>query len=153
MNKQSDGLSTVEEVEALADQLSVIADELHQRIMEEIRQDRDKAPSATRQAALRALFDQELVLRQRANGLYADAAGLIVSSLGQSQQHLADLTTKAAEKIRKIGLIKDISGLVASVLGLAGAVASGQASAIIVALEKIKNKVEALEAHKVRKTA
>ena len=153
MNKQSDGLSTVADVEALADQLSVIADELHQRIMEEIRRDRDKPPSATRQAALRALFDQELVLRQRANGLYADAAGLIVNSLGQSQQHLADLTTRAAEKIRKIGLIKDISGLVASVLGLAGAVASGRPPVIIVALEKIKNKVEALDAHKLKKTA
>lgn len=153
MNKESDGLSTVEDVEALADQLSVIADELHQRIMDEIKQDRNKPPSATRQAALRALFDQELVLRQRANGLYADAAGLIVSSLGQSQQHLAGLTTKAADKIRKIGLIKDISGLVASVLGLAGAVATGQPPAIILALEKIKNKVDALDAHTVKKTA
>ncbi|MBZ2207045.1 hypothetical protein [Massilia soli] len=153
MNKETDGLSTVEEVEALADQLSVIADELHQRIMDEIRQDRSKPPSATRQAALRALFDQELVLRQRANGLYADAASLVVSALGQPQRQLAELTTRAAEKIRKIALIKDISGLVASVLGLAGAVATGQPAPIILALEKIKNKVEALDAHQVKKSA
>jgi hypothetical protein len=153
MNKEADGLSNVEEVEALADQLSKIADELHQRIMKEIQQDRSKPPSATRQAALRALFDHELVLRQRANSLYADAASLIVKSLGQPQRHLAELTAKAAEKIRKIAVLKDMTGLVAGVLALAGAAATGQPAPIILALEKIKHQVEALDAHKVKKTA
>lgn len=153
MKKEADGLSTVAEVEALADQLSAIADELHQRIMKEIQQDRSKPPSATRQAALRALFDHELVLRQRANGLYADAASLTVTALGKPQRHLAELTAAAAEKIRKIAVIKDITGLVAGVLGLAGAVATGQPAPIILALEKIKHQVEVLDAHKVKKTA
>ena len=153
MNKEADGLSTVEEVEALADQLSLVADELHQRIMKEIQQDRSKPPSATRQAALRALFDHELVLRQRANGLYADAASLIVTSLGKPQRHLAELTAAAAEKIRKIAVIKDLAGLVAGVLALAGAAATGQPAPIILALEKIKHQVEALDAHKVKKSA
>lgn len=153
MKKEADGLSTVEEVEALAGQLSLIADELHRRIMKEIQQDRSKLPSATGQAALRALFDHELVLRQRANGLYADAASLIVTSLGKPQRQLAELTAAAAEKIRKITVIKDMTGLVAGVLALAGAAATGQPAPIILALEKIKNQVEALDAHKVRKTA
>lgn len=153
MNKEADGLSTVEDVEQLADQLSKIADELHQRIMKEIQQDRSKPPSATRQAALRALFDHELVLRQRANSLYADAASLIVKSLGQPQRHLAELTARAAEKIRKIAVLKDMTGLVAGVLALAGAAATGQPAPIILALEKIKHQVEALDAHKVKKTA
>lgn len=153
MKKEADGLSTVADVEALADQLSVIADELHQRIMKEIQQDRSKPPSAARQAALRALFDHELVLRQRANGLYADAASLIVISLGKPQRHLAELTAAAAEKIRKIAVVKDMTGLVAGVLALAGAAATGQPAAIILALEKIKHQLEALDAHKVRKTA
>lgn len=153
MNKETDGLSSVAEVEALADQLSLIADELHKRIMKEIQQDRSKPPSATRQAALRALFDHELVLRQRANGLYADAASLVVSALGKPQRHLADLTTRAAEKIRKIAVLKDMTGLVAGVLALAGAAATGQPAPIILALEKIKNQIEALDAHKAKKTA
>lgn len=153
MNKEADGLSTVEQVEALADQLSLIADELHQRVKQEIEQDRDRPPSATRQAALRALFDNELVLRQRANSLYADAAGLIVASLGKPQAHLAELTAAAAEKIRKIAVIKDMTGLVAGVLALAGAAATGQPAPIILALEKIKHQLEALDAHKAKKTA
>ena len=153
MNKEADGLSTIEEVEALADQLSRIADELHQRITKEIQQDRSEPPSATRQAALRALFDHELVLRQRANSLYADAASLIVKSLGQPQRQLAGLTARAAEKIRKIAVLKDMTGLVAGVLALAGAAATGQPAPIILALEKIKHQVEALDAHKVKKTA
>ena len=153
MNKEADGLSSVEEVEALADQLSLIADELHQRIMKEIQQDRSKPPSATRQAALRALFDHELVLRQRANGLFADAASLVVSSLGKPQRHLAELTTAAAEKIRKIAVVKDLAGRLAGVLALAGAAATGQPAPIILAREKIKHQVEALDANKVKKTA
>jgi hypothetical protein len=153
MKKDVDGLSTVEQVEALADQLSLIADELHQRVKAEIEQDRDRPPSATRQAALRALFDNELVLRQRANSLYADAAGLIVASLGKPQAHLAELTAAAAEKIRKIAVIKDITGLVAGVLALAGAAATGQPAPIILALEKIKHQLEALDAHKAKKPA
>lgn len=153
MNKETDGLSSVADVEALADQLSLIADELHKRIMKEIQQERSKRPSATRQAALRALFDHELVLRQRANGLYADAASLVVSALGKPQRHLADLTTQAAEKIRKIAVLKDMTGLVAGVLALAGAAATGQPAPIILALEKIKDQIEALDAHKAKKTA
>lgn len=153
MKQDADGLSTVQQVEALADQLSLIADELHQRVMQEIQQDRDRPPSATRQAALRALFDNELVLRQRANSLYAEAAGLIVASLGQPQRHLAELTAAAAEKIRKIAVIKDVTGLVAGVLALAGAAATGQPGPIILALEKIKNQLAALDAHQVKKPA
>ena len=38
------------------------------------------------QATARALLEDELLLRQRANGLYADAATFIVKSLGKSQQ-------------------------------------------------------------------
>jgi hypothetical protein len=153
MKKETGGLSTVEEVEALADQLSVIADELHKRIMKEVQRVRGEAPSATRQAAVRALFDNELVLRQRANSLYADAASLIVAALGQPQRHLAELTTAAAEKIRKIAVIKDMTGLVAGVLALAGAAATGQPAPIILALEKIKHQLEALDAHQPKKTA
>lgn len=153
MNKEADGLSTVEHIEALADQLSACADELHKRIMHEVQQRRGQQPNATRQAALRALFDDEMILRQRANGLYADAAGLIVGSLGKSQRHVAELTTAAAEKIRKIAVLKDVAGLVAGVLSLAGAAATGQAGPIILALEKIREQLAALEAHQPKKTA
>ena len=51
--------------------------------MKEIQQaPRQAAQRDAAQAALRALFDDELVLRQRANGLYADAASLSSSVAG-----------------------------------------------------------------------
>ncbi|RJG20471.1 hypothetical protein [Massilia cavernae] len=153
MNKEADGLSTVEHIEALADQLSICADELHKRIMQEIQQHCGQPPSATRQAALRALFDNEMILRQRANGLYADAAGLIVGSLGKSQRHVAELTAAAAEKIRKIAVLKDVTGLVAGMLSLAGAAATGQPAPIMLALSKIKEQLAALEAQQPKATA
>ncbi|MGZ8291886.1 MAG: hypothetical protein ACXWVG_02455 [Telluria sp.] len=152
MKKEPDGLSTVEQIEALADQLSVCADELHKRILQEIQDGRGQT-SPARQAVVRAMFDDEMILRQRANGLHADAASLIVGSLGQSQRHVAELTAAAAEKIRKIAVIKDLTGLVAGVLSLAGAAATGQGSGIVTALEKIKQQLDALDAHKAPKPA
>lgn len=151
MKKEAGGLSSVEEIEALADQLSACADELHKRIMKDMRDHKGERASASEQATLRALLDDELILRQRANSLYADAASLIVSSLGKSQRHVAELTAAAAEKIRKIAVIKDMTSLVAGVLALAGAAANGQPAQIILALEKIKHQLEALDAHKATK--
>ena len=89
-----------------------------------------------------------LLLRQRANGLYADAATYIVKSLGKSQQGIVALTTAAAGKIRKIALIGDVTGLVAGLLSLAGAAATGQAMPIIMALDKIHKQMKAIDSHK-----
>jgi hypothetical protein len=100
------------------------------------------------QASARALLEDELLLRQRANGLYADAATFVVKSLGKSQAGVVALTTAAAEKIRKIALIGDVTGLVAGLLGLAGAASTGQAAAIILALDKIHTHVKDIETHR-----
>jgi hypothetical protein len=147
MNKETQGLSTVEQVTALGDQLTLFADELHERILKEMRSHKG-GPTEAQQAALRALFDHELELRQRANSLYADAATLVVASLGQSQRNVMALTAAAAEKIRKIAVIKDMTVLVAGVLALAGAVSSGQPAGILAALGKIKQQLAALDANK-----
>jgi hypothetical protein len=88
------------------------------------------------------------LLRQRANGLYADAATYIVKSLGKSQQGVVALTTAAAEKIRKIALIGDVTGLVGGLLSLAGAAATGQAVPIVIALDKIHTHIKDIETHR-----
>jgi hypothetical protein len=102
--------------------------------------------SDAEQATARALFDDELLLRQRANSLYADAATYVVKTLGKPQQHVLELTAAAAEKIRKITLIGDVTGLVGGLLALAGAAATGQAAPILVALEKIRVQLKAVAA-------
>jgi hypothetical protein len=142
------GLASVAQIVELADQLSACADQLHERIMRDIRVHDGGAVPAQVQATARALLEDELLLRQRANGLYADAATYVVKSLGKSQQGVVALTTAAAEKIRKIGLIGDITGLVAGLLQLAGAAATGQAASVISALDKIHTHIKAIDASK-----
>lgn len=154
MTKEDNGLSTATQVEALADQLSTCADELHTRLKREAANmagmpsdaPGDNAAWARRHAALEALFDDEQVLRQRANGLYADAATAVVRNLGKPQQHLIALTHAAAGQIRNIGLIGDAVGLVAGLLALAGAVASTQPTPILKALETVRVQLKAVKA-------
>lgn len=154
MIKPDHGLSTITQVEALADQLSSCADALHARLKREAASlanapsdgSDDGAAWARRHAALEALFDDEQLLRQRANGLYADAATAIVRALGQPQQQLIALTNAAAEQIRKIGLIGDAVGLVAGLLALAGAVATAQPKPVLAALETIRVQLKAVKA-------
>ena len=118
MTNDDNGLSTATQVEALADQLSTCADELHTRLKREAASmagmpsdaPGNHAAWARRHAALEALFADEQVLRQRANGLYAEAATATVRNLGKPQQHIIALTHAAAEQIRKIGLIGDEIG-------------------------------------------
>ena len=147
------GLASVPQIVELADQLSACADQLHERIMRDIRAYDGGIVPAHVQATARALLEDELVLRQRANGLYADAATYVVKSLGKSQQGVVALTTAAAEKIRKIALIGDVTGLVAGLLQLAGAAATGQAASVITALDKIYTNIKAIEAHQPAKPA
>ena len=147
------GLASVPQIVELADQLSACADQLHARIMRDIRAYDGGIVPAHVQATARALLEDELVLRQRANGLYADAATYVVKSLGKSQQGVVALTTAAAEKIRKIALIGDVTGLVAGLLQLAGAAATGQAASVITALDKIHTNIKAIEAHQRAKPA
>ena len=145
---KDDGLASVGQVVELADQLSACADQLHERIMRDIRVYEDGSVPYRVQAAARVLLEDELILRQRANALYADAATHIVKSLGKSQQGVIALTSAAAEKIRKIAVIGDVTGLVASLLHLAGAAATGQAIPILMALDGIRAQVAVLEAHR-----
>ena len=145
-NPDQNGLASVAQVEALADQLSACADQIHARVMKDIKAHAGGPFSDAEQATARALLDDEVLLRQRANSLYADAATYVVKTLGKPQQHVMELTAAAAEKIRKITMIGDVVGLVGGLLSLAGAAATGQAAPILVALDKIRTQVKAVQA-------
>lgn len=150
------------DIEALADSLSASADALHARLMRAIRQrspatDASDASDATHgtdpgqqaepaftQAAAQALFENEVILRQRANGLYLEAATLAAAGLGGLQQQLLDVAAQAQEKIRKIDRIKDLIALTGELLSLAAAVASGAPERLVAPYEKLKVRVEGL---------
>ena len=132
------GLSSMQQVVELADGLSTIADRLHERILREIRSYDGRGVPVQVQDAMRRLLDDEMALRQRANTLYADAAAFVIQGLDQPQSRVNALTAAAAEKIRRIGVIGEVTGLVGSLLSLAGAVATGQPTPIVLAIEKIQ---------------
>lgn len=146
MTTEPNGLSSAAQIEALADQLSACADELHKRVMKDIHGHNGGPVSDAEQAIARALLDDEMLLRQRADGLYADAAAYTVQALGQSQQQIVKLTADAAEKIRKITKIANAASLVGGLLALAGAVAAGQTVAIVKAIEKVSKQVKLVQA-------
>ena len=128
------GLSTPAEVEALADQISACADQLHARL------------EAAAAAAAGASLPAAAAARQRANGLYADAAAAIVAGLDEPQREVIRLTAAAAEKIRSIARLGDTLGLVAGLLALAGGVASAQPGPVLAALETIRLQLAAVKA-------
>lgn len=145
---QEKSLSRTQHVVELADGLSHIADQLHERIMREIRSyDGRRVPTQV-QDTMRQLFDDEMVLRQRANSLYADAAAFVIQGLDQPQSRLVALTADAAKKIRRIAVIAEMTGLVGGLLQLAGAVASGKPTPVALALEKLRLHATALDALK-----
>lgn len=146
-------LSSVAQIEALADQLSLCADDLHARVMKDIRDNKERPHSEAEQALARSLLEDEVMLRQRANGLYADAATYVVTSLSTSQAQLMQLTADAGEKIRKIGRLRDAANLVGGLLMLAGAAATGQAAPIVRAVERISKSIKRINASAPNKAA
>ncbi len=141
-------LASTDKIVELADHLSACADRIHERVMQEIRGYNGQPVPDNVQASARALLEDEVLLRQRANSLYADAATFIVKGLGKPQAQLVKLTADAAEKIRKIGVIGEAAGLVGGLLALAGAAATGQPMPILAAIDKIEKHGKALNALK-----
>jgi hypothetical protein len=146
----AEALSTAKQVEELADKLSACADSIHERVMRDIRRSQEQHHGEvpeSEQSVARALLDAEVELRQRADRLYADAAACVVSSLGRSQQHLVALTLDAAKKIQNIVRIGDGITLVARLLGLAAAAATGQVLPILAALDQLKTQLDVVAMH------
>ena len=135
---RTNALSNMQYVVDLADSVVCIADDLHERILLEIASYNGRTMPDAQKALMRTLTDNELLLRQYAHALYANAATFVVYDLGEPQHRLMALTAEAAEKIRRIGIIGEAAGLVGGILLLAGSIARGQFSQVGAALEKIQ---------------
>jgi hypothetical protein len=135
---RANALSNMQCVVDLADSVVCIADDLHERILQEIAGYNDRTLPDAQKALMRALTDDERLLRQYAHALYADAATFVIQDLKEPQHRLMALTADAAEKIRRIGVIGEVTGLVRGILLLVGSIARGQFSQVGAALEKIQ---------------
>ena len=87
-----------------------------------------------------------MALRQRANGLYLDAAELAGAGLAGLQHELLELTAQAQDKIRKINRLKDMIDITADLLALGAAVAAGKPEHLAAPVEKIRRHLADLKA-------
>jgi hypothetical protein len=140
----AEALAGARQVEELADRLSACADSIHERVMRDIWRRQGGPVPEQEQVLARALLDAEIELRQRADRLYVDAAACIVGALGRPQAQLVKLTADAAARIGQIVRIGDGITLVARLLGLAAAAATGQAAPILLALDRLKAQVDTM---------
>ncbi|HEX8602635.1 MAG TPA: hypothetical protein VF774_08310, partial [Pseudoduganella sp.] len=136
------GMTTVADLEALADSLSDSADALHRRIMAAIRKNSSTAAQAQAQvishAEAQGLFEQEIALRQQANALYADATKAATAGLALPAGELLDLAARARDRIGRIDHAKELAGIAAALLGAAAAIAALRPEGLAPALEDLK---------------
>jgi hypothetical protein len=140
-------------VEALADSLSICADELHERIMRAIRQ-RPPAGSAGRAAQdlahgitqedAQSLFDQEVLLRQSANRLYVEAAILATAGLDAVRHDLMDVTAMARDRLRHVAKVQGLVALTADLITLTGALTAGNAAQWPSAIRDVRTRLQSL---------
>jgi hypothetical protein len=132
-------LSTQKQVEALAEQLTACADAIHSRLMNAIKKKEIDRVQA------QAMFQDEALLRQRANGLYIDAAKCLVEGLARSQASLLGTIDLAAREIRSMKNIASTIDLVADILVLAAAAYAAKPGPILAALKEIRDDIQALD--------
>lgn len=140
-------------IEALADSLSACADALHERIMRALRQRQPGAATGSAepelahgitQEAAQALFDQEVLLRQSANGLYVQAAVLATAGLGNVRQELMDVTAMARDQLRHVATMQALAALAADLVTLAGAIAAGKPEHWPAAVQAVRGRFKTL---------
>ena len=122
----------------LADRLTQSANALHERLRQAIQ------AKQVDQALAQLLFQDEVVLRQRANALYLDAVNCVVADLPPTQQSLLRLVETANDRIQTIKNIAHGLDLIGNLLLLAAAACAAKPGPIIAAWEKVQKEVEAI---------
>ena len=131
-------LATQQQVEELADKITECADSIHARLIQAIKR------KEIDQSAAQSIFQDEAILRQRANSLYLDATNCVVEGLAESQEEMLGLIDTAKEKIKTISKIAGLIDLIADLLVLAAAAYAAKPGSILAALKEVKEDVVAL---------
>ena len=125
-------LATSTQVEAVAAELTGCADVIHERLMKAIKR------KEIERADAQLIFQDEIILRQKANGLYIDAANCVVSELVESQKSMMDTIGTAKQRLKNIKNIAMFIDLTADLIVLAAAISAAKPPAILAALKEIK---------------
>lgn len=116
----------------LAERLTRSADAAHARLMMDIAGGQADRPAARR------LLQDELVLRQRANALYLDAARYARPELQRTQGSLLAAVDAANARIERLQELSQVVDLFAQILALAAAVSTSRAGLIASALREVE---------------
>jgi methyl-accepting chemotaxis protein len=130
-------LKTKKEVEELADSLTRSADTIHKQLLKEIKK------ASVDQAQAQMIFQDEVVLRQKANGLYIDAANCVIKNLSEVQDDVVALIGAANEKLKKIEDIEKFIDLIADLLVLAAAAYAAKPGPMLAALKEVRKDLKA----------
>ncbi|WP_049630185.1 hypothetical protein [Cellvibrio sp. pealriver] len=125
-------LATSTQVEAVAAELTGCADVIHERLMKAIKR------KEIERADAQLIFQDEIILRQKANGLYIDAANCVVAELAESQKSMMDTIGTAKQRLKNIKNIAMFIDLTADLIVLAAAISAAKPPAILAALKEIK---------------
>ncbi|GGY84752.1 hypothetical protein GCM10011613_32220 [Cellvibrio zantedeschiae] len=131
-------LDNAAEVEALANEITECANAMHLRLMDAIKN------GEVNQISAQAIFQDETILRQRANSLYLDAANRIVKDLKTPQAELLGAVNDAKKAMKKIKEIAQFIDLVADILLLAAAAYAAKPAPIVAALKEVKSDLDGL---------
>lgn len=135
-------LTTQAQIETVAAELNNCADIIHERLMKAVKR------KEIARADAQLIFQDEIILRQKANGLYIDAANSVVIGLMETQKSLLDTIGLAKQKLRKIRDIATFIDLTADLIVLAAAISTAKPPAILAALKEIKKDCEEIKAAK-----
>lgn len=138
--------NSMTDVEQLADSLSKLADQLHQRILRAVRKN---AGSGTGELAItlddaQTLLQDEMMLRQRANRLYASAASQAGDGLALPKDELIALAHTASVHIHHINTLKELLDLSTHLLAFANAALAAKPEQLIAAAGRIRQDVQAI---------
>lgn len=125
-------LTTQAQIETVAAELNNCADIIHERLMNAVKRKEIERPAA------QLIFQDEIILRQKANGLYIDAVNGVVTGLAETQKSLLETIGSAKQKLKKINDIATFIDLTADLIVLAAAISAAKPPAILAALKEIK---------------
>lgn len=138
-------------IEALANNLSAMADALHERIMRAVRQHGhgkippgDDLEHGITQKAAQELFEQEVLLRQCANRLYVQSAILAAANVDTVRHDLLVVTAVAQEQLRHVAKVQALVALTADLVTLAGTLAAGKPDQWPGAVREVRARLNAL---------
>ncbi|HEY5799769.1 MAG TPA: hypothetical protein VIT92_06095 [Burkholderiaceae bacterium] len=125
-------LATPADVTAAADSLTAAADVLRKRLQKEL------ARGLLTHEEAQRWNEQEALLRQNANALYLDAAGLVLADVPLAQERLLSVIDYGTQRIARLEKFTVILAIATDLALIAGAIALRKVTPLLASVKKLK---------------